>query len=850
MSDARWVVHKFGGTSVKDAGMFQRVKAIVESEKVPGTRTAVVVSAMSKVTDALFNLCTRAARPYDAAIDDGGASDVDGPLLSLVERHHETIEALLGETQPATAAALKGRISKDAADILQLLNAVRLLRQRTEVIDEVVAGHGELWSAQILAALLGCPWMDARKTLVVTPGELGPVVDEDVSRIRTQAFCVGVGDLVVVTGYVASTPEGVPTTLKRNGSDFSASIFGALLDATAVTIWTDVDGVLSADPRRVSEAVVLDEMSYEEAMELAYFGAKVVHPRTMQPAVDRGIPIWIRNTFRPELRGTVIHRTAKASASSSGTSSGSAAKVPMVKGFTTIDDIALLNLEGAGMVGVPGVAERLFGALRRGGVSVVVISQASSEHSICFAVPEAQADQARAVVDEAFALVKGPGLKPSSTKGMRVDVQRGCSVLAAVGDGMAQHAGVAGKFFTALGDVGVSVRAVAQGSSERNVTAIIDGKDSTRALRAVHARFTLSKLTLSVGLVGPGLIGKALLAQLAAQRTQLKERFNVDVRVAVVASRSGMTLEDGTVLPLSSAADWAAFSEHVRPAHLPHAVVVDCSASDDVADRYAGWLKSGIHVVTPNKRAASGPLSRWRDIAEASRRGPARYHGEATVGAGLPVIATLKELLNTGDDVIAVEGVLSGTLSWIFNTLRPISEGGESFSSKVRAAKALGYTEPDPREDLSGQDFARKLVVLAREMGRAVSLDDVVIEDLAPGLPFGAPLEELLAGLAHPQPGVDAAMEKRLQQCALEGRVLRMVGAVPEHGPPTVSLQALPTSHPFARLDGTDNMLCFRTRRYATRPLVVQGPGAGAEVTAGGVFGDLLRIAARLGGDV
>lgn len=805
-----WVVHKFGGTSVKDAAMFRRVAAIVRAEQAreAGSRVAVVVSAMSKVTDALFDLCARAGR----------GDDVEVPLAALVKRHHDTIDDLLGS---GPAAALKARVDADARGIHHLLRAVHVLRAQNEGIVEVVAGHGEVWSAQILAGLLGCPFMDARQTLVVRPSDLGPVVDDDVSRTHVAGFVAGI-DLTVITGYVAATPEGVPVTLKRNGSDFSASIFGSLLDARSVTIWTDVDGVLSADPRRVSEAVVLDEMSYEEAMELAYFGAKVVHPRTMQPCVDRGIPIWIKNTFRPEARGTVIHRSTAAT-----TSSG-----PIIKGFTTIDGIALLNLEGAGMVGVPGVAERLFGALRQAGVSVVVISQASSEHSICFAVPDHDADRARDVAIAAFHNGAGVAL------GMSIGIQRDCSVLAAVGDGMAKRAGVAGRFFTALGDVGVSVRAVAQGSSERNLTAVIDGKDSTRALRAVHARFTLEKTLLSVGVIGTGGIGTALLAQVKAQKEELKHRFHVDVRIAAVATSKTMTLDDGAPEPL----DWQRFAEHVRPAHLPHAVIVDCSAADDVADRYAGWLLQGIHVVTPNKRAASGPLSRWKAITAAARQGHARYQGEATVGAGLPVISTLKELLLTGDDVVSVEGVLSGTLSWIFNTWKP----GEAFSSLVREARVRGYTEPDPREDLSGLDFARKLVVLAREMGRDVSLDDVDVVDLAPGLPFGVPVDALLAAMTE----IDAQMATRQKAAIDAGRVLRMVGAIPETGRLRVSLEALPMTHPFARLDGTDNMLCFRTRRYANRPLVIQGPGAGAEVTAGGVFGDLLRIAAHLGGDV
>jgi bifunctional aspartokinase / homoserine dehydrogenase 1 len=824
-----WVVHKFGGTSLADAGMILRVADIVRREQAFGRRLAVVVSAMAKVTDALFDVCARGARRDDSYPE---------ALAAIVERHARAIDGLALEENAATA--LKAGIEDDARDILQLLAAERvlggLLAGRTEAIDEVVAGHGELWSARMLAAVLGCPSMDARQTLIVRPGELGPVVEVDASRARVRAFFDATApdaEVIVITGYVAATAEGVPTTLKRNGSDHSASIFGALLEADAVTIWTDVDGVLSADPRRVPEAVVLEEMSYQEAMELAYFGARVVHPRTMQPAIDQGIPIWIKNTWRPEGRGTVIRRAPPSPVSMG----AGAASDAVVKGFTTIDEIALLNLEGTGMVGVPGVAERLFGALRRAGVSVVVISQASSEHSICFAVPEAQVEVARTVVEEAFAAERTEGVISG------VEVERGCSILAAVGDAMALRPGVAARFFGALADVGVNVRAVAQGSSERNITAVIDGADSTRALRAVHARFTLSDLSLSIGVVGAGLIGRTLLEQIDAQREELRRRFRLDLRVRAIAGRSKMVLgeehlgvadADGDV-----AVDLAAFARHVRPAHLPHAVIVDCTASDDIADRYADWLAAGIHVVTPNKRAASGPLARWLAIEEAARKGPARYWGEATVGAGLPVMTTLKDLLHTGDTVVAVEGVLSGTLSWIFNSLSP----ERSFSSLVREAKERGYTEPDPREDLSGLDVARKLVVLGRAIGKEVALEDVEVEDLAPGVPLGAPLEVLLAALAP----IDATLAERHRRALAEDRVLRFVGTLPEVGRPRVALEPVPRAHPFARLDGTDNILAFRTRRYGERALVVQGPGAGAEVTAGGVFADLLRVAAQLG---
>ncbi len=807
---ARWTVHKFGGTSMADAARIAGVADLVTAD---GPGTAVVVSAMAGVTNALFSCCARAA-----ARDDAWQAE----LTALVARHIDVAAALV----PHDAERLAAVFQKDAADLKDILRAIALLGSHPEALDEVVAGHGEIWSAQLLAARLGCAWIDARKVLVVVPAEMGPAVDWDVSRRKLEAIHAG-SDPVVITGYVASLPDGTPTTLKRNGSDFSASIFGALLDAKAIIIWTDVDGVLSADPRRVPEAVLLDEMSYAEAMELAYFGAKVVHPRTMQPAVERNIPIWIKNSFRPQLPGTVIRAA----------SANTMRPVHDVKGFTTIDNIALLNLEGTGMVGVPGIAERLFGALRGVGVSVIVISQASSEHSICVAIPDEQAELAQHTVERAFTSERAQGHVQD------VRVQRDCSIVAAVGDAMAERAGVAARFFGALGDANVSIRAVAQGSSERNITAVIAAADSTRALRAVHARFTLSATTLSVGIIGTGGIGQALLGQLEAQRDVLRERFRVDLRVRAIASSSRMLLDDQTSLARfassSTPTDLTAFSRFVRAEHLPHAVIVDCSASDAVVDHYADWLSRGIHIVTPNKRAASGDAARWQAIQQAARHGRARYFGEATVGAGLPVISTLKDLLNTGDRVLAVEGVLSGTLSWMFNTL----DEATPFSALLRKARELGYTEPDPREDLSGLDVARKLVVLAREMGRDVALEDIIIEDLAPGLPFGAPIDELVAGLG----AVDARMASLLAQAREEGTVLRYVGTVPEFGAPSVSLKLLPPTHPFSRLTGTDNIIAFRTARYDRQPLVVQGPGAGREVTAGGVFGDLLRLAAHVG---
>ena len=819
MATPSWIVHKFGGTSVANAERYRNVATIMRKE--PGPNKAIVVSAMAKVTDSLIELMDLARRrdpSYRTKLED------------LTRRHVDTARELLDGAH----ANLVSVFEADGRDIADILRAVWLGRGYSESTLELVAGYGELWSAQLLHAYLlqsgvRAAWLDARKVLTVSPAEIGPMIDWGLSKAQCGAWVRdNSAEWLVITGYVASTHGGVPTTLKRNGSDFSASIFGSLLDAESIVIWTDVDGVLSADPRRVPEAVVLERMSYDEAMELAYFGAKVLHPRTMAPAIDQAIPIWIRNTFRPDYPGTKIHTRGDGA-------SGDRA----VKGFSTADKIALVNVEGTGMIGVPGIAQRVFGALRQVGVSVVMISQASSEHSICFAVPEAQGETAKRTVEQAFASEVQQG------EVQRVEIVPGCSILAAVGDTMAQTPGIAAKFFGALGKAGVNIRAIAQGSSERNISAVIDRSASTRALRAVHAGFYLSNQALSVGVIGPGLVGGALLRQLEAQAPVLRDQFKIDLRIRGIMNTDRMVLHDAG-LPLAkwremlrdstTVSQLDAFASHIQSEHLPHSVIIDCTASEAIAERYLGWLSRGIHVVTPNKRAGAGPAERYRELRRLGRERRRHFLYEATVGAGLPVITTLRDLIQTGDRVAQIEGVLSGTLSYVFNTF----DGSRSFSDVVREAKRLGYTEPDPRDDLSGMDVARKLVILAREAERVLELSSVAVQSLVPeqGRAAATP-EEFLDRLA----ASDGEMERVRSQASARGEVLRYVGVLDERGEARVELKSYSASHPFARIGASDNIIAFTTQRYREQPLIVQGPGAGPEVTAGGVFADLLRLA-------
>jgi len=784
----------------------------------------VVLSACKGVTDELLQLVALAERRDESW---------RARLAALRARHAGIAAALL---DAGSAAGYLAEFDRDSTDLAGVLQTTSVMRSAAQSVSDLTAGFGEIWSTRLFCRYLqqrgvrqGVEWIDARRCIIVEWGPLGPAVQWQQSRALLTGLTRAVGpQTLVITGFIATDPRGVQTTLGRNGSDFSASIFGALLDAAEIHIWTDVDGVLSADPRRVPDAQVIDSLSYNEAMELAYFGAKVIHPQTMAPAVGRDIPIWIRNTFAPQKPGTLICAAPRSS-------------LP-VKGITSIENVALVNLEGAGMIGVPGTAHRLFGALREEGISVILISQGSSEHSICCAIPQAQAARAKRVLDAAFSRELAEG------QIQNVDVTPDLAILAVVGDGMAGMPGVSGKVFSALGNAHINVRAIAQGASERNISVVVDGSQATRALRAAHASFYLSPHTLSIGVIGPGTVGSVLLDQLMGQRERLAREFSIDLRVRGILRSKQMCLSDqGVTLEnwreklrtSSQAADLARFVEHVRVDYLPHTVLIDCSADGDIARHYRDWLAAGIHIVTPNKRANSSELSYYESLKAARRESGAHYLYEATVGAGLPVIQTLRDLRETGDEITRIEGIFSGTLAYLFN----VYDGTTPFSAIVREAKQRGYTEPDPRDDLSGTDVARKLIILGREMGLKLEMSDVAVSSLVPSDLATGSSEEFLAGLSR----YDEPMRQRYEQARARGHVLRYVGAVASDGRATVGLTELDARHAFANIALTDNVVRFATARYCDNPLIVQGPGAGPAVTAGGVFADLLRLATYLG---
>ncbi|MBT8083194.1 MAG: bifunctional aspartate kinase/homoserine dehydrogenase I [Gammaproteobacteria bacterium] len=818
VSDKRWKIHKFGGSSLADADCFRRVAGIVRD--LPGERLGVVVSAMGGMTDALIDLAVLAER-----VDDSYRVALGG----IGERYTTTARTLLSGNALDEVLEAWGR---DAADINDILEAVALVKSAPQRSRDVIAGYGEIWSARLLAAFLGqeAPgrggtWLDAREIITVHQTELGPTMLWDESQSKFDAVVPGdFQGIAVVTGFIASDEQGLQTTLGRNGSDYSAAIMAALSDADELTIWTDVDGVMSADPRRVPEAQVIDRMTYNEAMELAYFGAKVIHPQTLGPVIERDIPVWIRNSHNPAYPGSRI--------------AASANDIDNIKGITAIGGMALVNLEGSGMIGVPGTADRLFAGLKDAGVSVTLISQASSEHSICIAVPRDLASRARTVIRDAFAEELDSG------QIQNVEVTDDQSIVAVVGDGMAGTPGVAARFFGTLGRAGINIRAIAQGSSERNISVVVDSHDATKALRAAHSGFYLSHKTISIGLIGPGTVGAALLRQLEKQGQRLADQFNLDLRVRAIARSQTMLLGERRV-DLATwqddfdesaiETDLEAFEAHVNPDHLPHAVIIDCTASQFVASKYAGWLSRGVHVITPNKKAFSGDYAYYKSLQAAADEGSSHYFYETTVGAALPVVSTLCDLIYTGDVVRSIRGIFSGTLAYLFN----VYDGTTPFSEIVRTAKDNGFTEPDPRDDLSGMDVARKLTILGRELGLALQIGAFPVRSLVPEALQDCSIEEFLERL----PDYDDDVDALYRQAVDANRQLRYVATLDADGSASVGLEAVDEDHPFCNINLTDNIVQFETERYSQNPLVVQGPGAGPEVTAGGAFADLLRLA-------
>ena len=736
----------------------------------------------------------------------------DEKLWSELEKRFslwtESVETLLS---PQAGAKVLERIKQGFANIEDLLRAIWLVEDIScgshRFIDTLVSS----WIADICCHFFIAEGITSDLMDFQTAFQLEEVKSESL-------FVYG------------QLPQAEKTDPQEGISEYAASLLGGKLKAQGVTFWNSTSLLRNANIAEVPSALVIPSLSYSEATELSFFGAPIVHPQALLPAIKESIDVQLRWWGDVRSKGTVISMHGDD-------------KVPnRVKGFSIIPEVALINVEGAGMSGVIGIASRLFTAMRQASISVILISQASSEYSICFAVPQAQAELACATARKAFAHELEDHLIQS------IEGKNDCAILAAVGEQMTGQAGVAGKFFSSLGKAGVNVIAIAQGSSETNISAVIKGEDSKKALRALHARFFLSKQALSVGLIGPGSIGGTLLDQISSETVRLKDQFGLDIHIRGIANSRKMLLDqDGIDLAtwrerFASEAiplDLPLFVKHIGATYFPHSLLVDCTTSSSLAKEYVNWMEKGIHVITPNKKAGTAPYAYYNSLFDTCLRTGKRFLYETTVGAGLPVICTLKDLVQTGDRVHRIEGIVSGTLAWLFNQY----DGSVPFSSLVRQAKEMGYTEPDPRDDLSGMDVGRKSVILAREMGYKVEVDDIPIQSLVPEHLKNASLVEFMEHLEE----LDQPIMDLYEQAKGRNEKLRYVGVVDEEGKCSATLESFPLQHPFAQATGTDNVICYTTDRYLTQPLVIKGPGAGRDVTAGGVFSDILRLAAYLG---
>ncbi len=786
-----------------------------------------MLSACRGVTDALLGLVARAE-----AQDDGWRGDLD----ALRTRHNTIAESLL--SADARQLYMAG-FDRDRHDIEGILHTVKLTRSAAQNVRDLIAGYGEIWSTKLFREFFSAcgkrpgdvKWIDARQAVVVEWGPLGPAV-HGTNRARSSRRWWGLLSTARSSSPVSSPANrrGVQTTLGRNGSDFSGSIFGSLLDATEIHIWTDVDGVLSADPRRVPDAKVIDALSYNEAMELAYFGAKVIHPQTMAPAVGRGIPIWIRNTFAPQKPGSLICATPDS-------------KLP-VKGITSIENIAMVNVEGAGMIGVPGTAHRLFGALREEGISVILISQGSSEHSICFAIPGVEAERAARVVAAAF----DREIKEGQIQSIQVDQDLRDPRRRRRRHGRASRClrpGVqrarARRPSTSMPSRRVRPSATSRWSSTQ-------GQRRARCapcIRASTCRRTPSRSASSAR----ARWGVCCSSRSPPKAARLRDEFKLDLRLrGIMASKKMLLAEQGirldgwkTVARVEQdAGRHRDFVEHLHVDHLPHTVIIDCTADESVAKHYADWLEAGIHVVTPNKKANSGPLAYYESLKEArrARRFPLSLRGHRGRGPARHP-DTARPARDRRQD-LAASKASSPARSPIYSTCTTARRRSREI---VKDAKAKGYTEPDPRDDLSGTDFVRKVIILGREMGLKLEMKDVQVESLIPaGLEKGT-IDDFLNGM----PKYDDEMKKRFDAAAARGKVLRYMGRLTADGKATVGVAELDRSHAFANIALTDNVVRYATARYNSNPLIVQGPGAGPEVTAAGVFADLLRVCSYLG---
>lgn len=810
-------VLKFGGSSVANAANIEKVVSIV-LEQTGTDKIAVVVSAMGGVTDSLLKIAALAA----------AADDTYKTLLEELEQKHlETVRTLLPiQKQSATLSLVKQQFN----DLEGICDGVYLLKELSLRTQDKIVSYGELLSSQIIAAKfqsLGVRqlWVDSRHLVVTNSNYSNASVDFTITNERIVSwFKANEAKYYVIPGFVAANLAEHTTTLGRGGSDYTGAIYAAALEASVLEIWTDVSGMMTADPRLVSNAKHIEHISYQEAMELSHFGAKIIYPPTIQPVMIKKIPVWIKNTFEPAASGTLIENHAGYADA-------------FIRGISSITSISLLSLEGSGMIGIPGFSKRLFESLANEQVNVILITQSSSEHSICVGINEADSLKAKRAVDNAFSYEIQTG---------KVDpliVETNLAIVALVGEQMKSHPGVSGKMFGALGRNGINIRAIAQGSSEKNISAVIAAKDVRKAINVLHeAFFETSYKQLNVFIAGAGNVGGKLIAQIKQQQQFLKDQLNLQVRIVGIAnSKKALVIDRGieldqwqSLLTDAPASGIKEFVQQIREKNLRNSVFVDVTANGEVATVYDQLLEKSISVVACNKIACSSAYSKYQQLKSLAREYNALFLFETNVGAGLPVIGTLNDLLRSGDKVNKIKAVLSGTLNYVFNHY----DGTKAFAEVVKQAQAEGYTEPDPRLDLGGTDVMRKIMILAREAGQKIEMDQITNRYFLPESCFKGSVADFYEEMEKQETHFKSLFEKASAQEAK----LKFV-ATYENGKAEVGLEHIPPSSDFYHLYGKDNLVLFYTDRYPEQPLVIKGAGAGADVTASGVFADIIRVA-------
>lgn len=811
-------VLKFGGSSVAKPERIQAVIDILNGYYKNGEQFAVVFSALGGVTDSLINMSKLASKGNESYLKE---------FDEYCQRHRETAEQLLSGKYLKVALA---ELNKNEIDLRNFLHGICLLWEASPRAMDYVTSFGERNSAYLISVAcqqngINARFLDARK-VIKTDNSFGVAkVDFDLTYQIVENYFRENPEIQITTGFISSTKGGLTTTLGRGGSDYTAAIIAAGLDASCIEIWTDVNGVLTADPRKVQKVFTIPEMSYAEAMEMSHFGAKVIYPPTLLPALNKNIPLYIKNTFNPTFEGTLI-------------SSNATLSNDPVRGISSINNVALMTLQGSGLFGMPGIAARLFNSLALAKINIILITQGSSESSITFAVDPKSAKKAKKVVEEAFLFE----LKEGSVEPIKVESE--LSVIAIIGENMRYHPGIAGRLFTALGKNGVNCVAIAQGSSELNVSVVINRADEQKGLNALHEAFFLSKTkVLHLFIAGVGLIGSTLLKQIRQQTSYLLEKQSLELRI-VGLSNSRKMLFDSNGINLNNwkdnliaselEASISGFVEEMKNLNLANSIFVDNTASELVANQYESILNASISISTPNKIATSSSYPQYLRLKRIAAKRGVQFLYETNVGAGLPVINTLHDLIHSGDQILKIEGVLSGSLSFIFNSF----DGSEDFDTIVEKAKELGYTEPDPRIDLMGIDIRRKIIILARESGIPLEAKDVVIHPVLPEACIQAKTVHDFFTILKKNNNTFA---KQQSDAAKDKKVLRMIATLDE-GKASIALKSVGMDHPFYSLSGSDNMIVFTTERYKDRPLVIRGPGAGAEVTAAGVFAEVIKL--------